>query len=226
MRFFVVSGVVYAANLGVLTPARLGRRREDPGAGDRDRDRHAAELPREQALVVSPLRFAAVALVAVALAPAAHAAGAVHDPAPRRPRRRTDPFHVDVSPPSPRTRRRLTGDEAEQILLHYPKVKAWLERYPAHPTIDASYSKGTWTINVFSGKAGEIATGHGRRRHRLGAHGLDGPAGRLGDGPRRKRRVRRDDDQLLLGLARLLRGLPDRPRRLAAACSRCGTSTC
>ncbi len=60
--------------------------------------------------------------------------------------------------------------------------------------------------------------GHGddRRRHGLDPHGLDRPAGRLGDGPRRKRRLRRDDDQLLLGLARLLRGLPDRPCRLAA----------
>ena len=70
----------------------------------------------------------------------------------------TDPFHVDVTPPSPEHQARLTEDEAEQIVLRYPKVKAWLKRYPAHPTIDASYSKGTWTINVFSGKAGEVVT--------------------------------------------------------------------
>jgi hypothetical protein len=71
----------------------------------------------------------------------------------------TDPFHVDVTPPSPEVKPRLTADEAEQIVLHYPKVKAWLERYPAHPTIEATYSKGTWTVSVFSGKAGEVVTG-------------------------------------------------------------------
>ena len=38
-------------------------------------------------------------------------------------------------------------------------MKDWLERYPPKPDVEASYSKGTWTVNVFSGKAGEIATG-------------------------------------------------------------------
>ena len=35
----------------------------------------------------------------------------------------------------------------------------WLTRYPPHPVAEASYADGTWTVNVFSGKAGEIATG-------------------------------------------------------------------
>ena len=39
-------------------------------------------------------------------------------------------------------------------------------------------------------------------------------------------RVRRHEDQQLPGLARLLRAVPARARRLAAARSRCGTSTC
>jgi len=54
---------------------------------------------------------------------------------------------------------RLTGTKAEQIFLAAPKVHQWLERYPKNPALDASYSKGTWTVDVFSGKAGEIATG-------------------------------------------------------------------
>ena len=49
--------------------------------------------------------------------------------------------------------------QAERLFLDDPKVAHWLTRYPAHPVVDASYADGTWTVNVFSGKAGEIATG-------------------------------------------------------------------
>jgi len=40
-------------------------------------------------------------------------------------------------------------------------VRAWLKRYPPKPVTQATYDKdtGEWTVNVFSGKAGEIATG-------------------------------------------------------------------
>ena len=54
---------------------------------------------------------------------------------------------------------RTTATEAERLFLADPKVAQWLTRYPRHPTTDASYADGTWTVNVFSGKAGEIATG-------------------------------------------------------------------
>ncbi len=40
-----------------------------------------------------------------------------------------------------------------------PKVHSWLERYPARPEINATYANGAWTVGVFSGLAGEIATG-------------------------------------------------------------------
>jgi hypothetical protein len=40
-----------------------------------------------------------------------------------------------------------------------PKVHAWLERYPPSPQTEATYADGSWNVNVFSGKAGEIATG-------------------------------------------------------------------
>jgi hypothetical protein len=43
--------------------------------------------------------------------------------------------------------------------VRFPKVAHWLSRYPKHPSLDARFSKGTWTVNVFSGPAGEIATG-------------------------------------------------------------------
>jgi hypothetical protein len=38
-------------------------------------------------------------------------------------------------------------------------VRDWLERYPKGPATEATLAKGAWTVNVFSGKAGEIATG-------------------------------------------------------------------
>ena len=38
-------------------------------------------------------------------------------------------------------------------------MKHWLARYPPHPTTQASLKDGKWTVNVWSGKAGEIATG-------------------------------------------------------------------
>ena len=47
----------------------------------------------------------------------------------------------------------------EKIFLAVPKVRSWLERYPARPEINASYTNGTWTVGVFSGLAGEIAMG-------------------------------------------------------------------
>ena len=35
----------------------------------------------------------------------------------------------------------------------------WLKRYPPSPQTEATFAQGYWTVNVFSGKAGEIATG-------------------------------------------------------------------
>ena len=72
---------------------------------------------------------------------------------------------------------------------------------------------------------GQRLVGHGgrdrdrvRRRQERHRHpGMDGAAGRLEDGPRLSGRLRRREDQQLSGLARLLRGLPARARRLAAS---------
>jgi hypothetical protein len=45
--------------------------------------------------------------------------------------------------------------------LRVPKVSRWLDRYPPGPATDASFDreKRTWTVRVWSGKAGEIAQG-------------------------------------------------------------------
>jgi hypothetical protein len=52
-----------------------------------------------------------------------------------------------------------TQQQATKAFLRYRKVANWLERYPPNPLTDASFKNGQWTVNVFSGPAGEIATG-------------------------------------------------------------------
>ena len=68
-----------------------------------------------------------------------------------------------TAPPAARsaTESRLSEDAALDLFLAKPKVARWLERYPPDPTTDASFDAddGTWTVHVWSGKAGEIARG-------------------------------------------------------------------
>jgi hypothetical protein len=52
-----------------------------------------------------------------------------------------------------------TKARAIQVFLRFGKVARWLERYPPRPTTDASFKDGIWTVHVWSGRAGEIATG-------------------------------------------------------------------
>ena len=54
---------------------------------------------------------------------------------------------------------RGTEQEITQTFLDFPKVAKWLKRYPPNPRTEATYKQGQWTVNVWSGKAGEIATG-------------------------------------------------------------------
>jgi hypothetical protein len=54
---------------------------------------------------------------------------------------------------------RLKQTEVIARFLAYPKVRDWLKRYPPKPETDATYSLGEWTVNVWSGKAGEVAKG-------------------------------------------------------------------
>ncbi len=87
-------------------------------------------------------------MVALALAPAAHAGTTTSVPNPLT----TTPSLAHTSPHTPQ-------DLAIRFFLEYPKVADWLKRYPPHPTTAATFGNGQWTVDVWSGKAGEIATG-------------------------------------------------------------------
>jgi hypothetical protein len=57
---------------------------------------------------------------------------------------------------------RLNEKRATAIFLANPKVRDWLKRYPTKDRVtQAEYSKKyrTWTVKIWWGKAGEIATG-------------------------------------------------------------------
>jgi len=83
------------------------------------------------------MRRLVVAILALALAPAAHAAA------------------------SPLAKPKLGERQATAIFLAHPKVRDWLDRYPPRPTTDADYQRaaGSWTVKVWSGEAGEVALG-------------------------------------------------------------------
>jgi hypothetical protein len=94
------------------------------------------------------VRFAAVAALALALVPAAHAATTTSVPNP-----------TTTTTPLAQTQPRTTREQAITLFLENDKVADWLKRYPLNPVTDATFSQGVWTVNVWSGKAGEIATG-------------------------------------------------------------------
>jgi hypothetical protein len=76
--------------------------------------------------------------------------------------------HADTTTTSPLTPTPTLGttgahlkqQEAIARFLADPKVHDWLERYPPGPQTDASFENGSWTVHVWSGKAGEVATGN------------------------------------------------------------------
>jgi hypothetical protein len=93
------------------------------------------------------VRYAAAVLLALVLVPMAQGGTT------------TVPNPLASPPPVAATGAHLSKQEAIARFLVDPKVHAWLERYPPAPTTDATFSQETWTVNVWSGKAGEIATG-------------------------------------------------------------------
>ena len=130
-------------------PSRFARRRQGDRAGDRDHPRDAAELPREQALVVPKLEAPRLALaVAGALA------------SPRRPRRRTAGVdqlrlqrhdHLAVAPTAS-DEAAADGPQAEKIFLRSRRSRTGSSATRPSPPIDSSFKDGTWTVNVFSGR--------------------------------------------------------------------------
>jgi hypothetical protein len=94
------------------------------------------------------VRLAAVAALALALVPVAHAGTTTSVPNP-----------ITTTTPIAQTDPRSTKNQATALFLANDKVANWLKRYPPKPTTDATFKQGVWTVNVWSGKAGEIATG-------------------------------------------------------------------
>jgi hypothetical protein len=66
---------------------------------------------------------------------------------------------LTTTTPLAQTTPHLPKDEAIARFLADREVRDWLARYPPKPTTDATFKAGTWTVNVWSGRAGEIATG-------------------------------------------------------------------
>jgi hypothetical protein len=93
------------------------------------------------------VKAAAVVLLALVLAPAALAGTTtVANP-------------LTATTPLAQTTPHISKQEAIARFLADRKVRNWLTRYPPKPTTDATFAQGVWTVNVWSGKAGEIATG-------------------------------------------------------------------
>jgi hypothetical protein len=93
------------------------------------------------------VRVAIVAAVALALVPTALAdTTTVRNP-------------LTTTSALAQTAPRTTKDQAIALFLANGKVADWLKRYPPKPTTDATFKDNIWTVNVWSGKAGEIATG-------------------------------------------------------------------
>ncbi|MDP9285187.1 MAG: hypothetical protein M3P41_09610 [Actinomycetota bacterium] len=92
------------------------------------------------------MRLVAVVLLALAFVPAAAAGTTV-----------TNPLTATTS--LAQTTPHLRQQEVIARFLADRKVRDWLERYPPKPTTDATFKAGRWTVHVWSGKAGEIATG-------------------------------------------------------------------
>jgi len=65
------------------------------------------------------------------------------------------------TPYAPPNAARLTKKKASDIFLHDHKVAAWLKHYPRVVTYDANYTPKdrSWTVHVWSGRAGEVAQG-------------------------------------------------------------------
>jgi hypothetical protein len=103
------------------------------------------------------MRAALVAIVACCvLVVDAHAATIATAPVYDSKGRLIETPFAPVRPPA-----LLTEKRASDIFLHYPKVVDWLRRYPKTVTYEASFKDEFrfWQVKVWSGDAGEIASG-------------------------------------------------------------------
>ena len=116
-------------------------------------------------------------------------------------------------PAQPTTR--LSNVQATKLFLANHKVRQWLERYPPRPTTSASFSNGTWTIDVFYSPAGEIATGMVNDATGVVAQAWTGPQVAWGMARGGNGFGGKTVNSYPVWLAFWQRGLPARPRRLA-----------
>jgi hypothetical protein len=97
----------------------------------------------------------AAAGLALLLSPAALAAAPTNPVYDAKGRLIQTPFAPTTEQP------RLTRKKASDVFLHDPKVVDWLKHYPRVVQFDAKYDSKyrSWTVNVWAGKAGQVATG-------------------------------------------------------------------
>jgi hypothetical protein len=103
------------------------------------------------------MRAAFVAfLLALSCAPLAEAATTATAPVYDSKGRLIETPFAPARPPA-----LLTEKRASNLFLHHPKVVDWLRRYPKSVTYEASFKDEFrfWEVKVWSGDAGEIATG-------------------------------------------------------------------
>ena len=176
-KFLVVSLAALGANIAAARAAGRGRDAQDPGAGRRHRARHAALVPREQALVVPvgrdmlrphsvavPARASrsaslilglALVVASLVLVRGAHAETPTAPVYDQKGRLIETPF----VPPAPEPI--LSSDRATELALADPKIADWIARYPKDGLSDeASFSAddNAWTVKVWSTEpdAGQI----------------------------------------------------------------------
>jgi hypothetical protein len=111
----------------------------------RKRLTRARRLAAAAALAVAALSTAPAALAADPTAPVYDGSGRLIE----------TPFAPSAAPPA------LREEQAVRALLAVPKVARWLDRYPRSPTTEADFDRRSrhWRVHVWSGRAGEVATG-------------------------------------------------------------------
>jgi hypothetical protein len=111
-------------------------------------------VPRPARPVAAAVAAAALVVALAAASPAAaeDASAPVYD---GEGRLLEAPFAPSATPP------RLSETAAVRRFLRHAKVAAWLDRYPPGPQTEADFDRRArrWRVHVWSGDAGEVATG-------------------------------------------------------------------
>jgi hypothetical protein len=130
----------------VVVPARLRARPRSTT--------HASRPPRASA------RTALLVALAAALVLSGSALGAEPGGSPRPQLDENGKLVPEPFPPG-QGAPRLKEKEVVAAFLRVPKVADWIDRYPHNLATDATFDRKarTWTVHVWSGRAGEIATG-------------------------------------------------------------------